>query len=71
MGEVATGVHRLGDRLVNWWVIVDAVALDDGETLDVPGRPRFIEAPGHGEPWVDGAQEAATRARATSSMAAA
>ena len=27
--------------------VVDARDLDDGETLDLPGRPTFIETPGH------------------------
>ena len=27
--------------------VVDATDLDDGEVLDVPGRPRFVHAPGH------------------------
>ena len=27
--------------------VLDASDLDDGEVLDVPGRPRFVHAPGH------------------------
>lgn len=27
--------------------VVDARDLDDGDVLDVPGRPRFVRAPGH------------------------
>ena len=27
--------------------VVDATNLDDGDVLDVPGRPRFVHAPGH------------------------
>ena len=27
--------------------VVDASDLDDGDVLDVPGRPRFVHAPGH------------------------
>ena len=27
--------------------VVDAGDLDDGDVLDVPGRPRFVHAPGH------------------------
>ena len=43
----------------------------DGETLELPRRPRVVHAPGHtpvvlpghGEPWTGGAPEAARLAR--------
>lgn len=27
--------------------LVDVIAIDDGMVLDIPGRPRFVHAPGH------------------------
>jgi glyoxylase-like metal-dependent hydrolase (beta-lactamase superfamily II) len=41
--EVAAGVHRLGDRFVNWWAVVeaDAVTLVDA---GLPGQARQLRA---------------------------
>lgn len=42
-----TAVSYLRQGVARARPVVDATALDDGETLDLPGRPRFLHAPGH------------------------
>lgn len=42
-----TGASYVRQGVLRAKPVVDARPLDDGEVLDVPGRPRFLHAPGH------------------------
>ena len=42
-----TGISYLRQGVRRAVPVVDALDLDDGEVLDVPGRLRFLSAPGH------------------------
>ena len=75
--QVAEGVHRLTGGVCSFYLVEDGgklVLVDAGapatgtwqalRSLDVlDGLPADVVLPGHGEPWTEGAAEAARLAR--------
>lgn len=47
MAAVRTALSYARQGMLSARPVVDALDLDDGDELDLPGRPRFVHAPGH------------------------